>query len=67
MTFIYGFLCLTLVNVICSQKSLFIEPPAKPEFFDDPELLRNYIKKLNEYFAIVGRPRFGKRFDRGFS
>ncbi|KAK2142823.1 hypothetical protein LSH36_910g01032 [Paralvinella palmiformis] len=32
-------------------------PPARPKVFKNPEELRQYLKDLNEYFAIVGRPR----------
>ena len=32
-------------------------PPARPEVFRNPQELRDYLKALNEYFAIVGRPR----------
>lgn len=34
------------------------DPPIRPEVFTSPEELRQYLKALNEYFAIVGRPRF---------
>ncbi|BHF64221.1 hypothetical protein SprV_0200722100 [Sparganum proliferum] len=36
-----------------------LQPPSKPPAFKDPEALRNYIRKVNEYFALIGRPRFG--------
>ena len=32
-------------------------PPARPEVFHNPQELRDYLRALNEYFAIVGRPR----------
>ncbi len=32
-------------------------PPVRPEVFRNPQELRDYLKALNEYFAIVGRPR----------
>ena len=32
-------------------------PPKRPEVFRNPQELRDYLKSLNEYFAIVGRPR----------
>ena len=32
-------------------------PPSRPEVFRNPQELRDYLKALNEYFAIVGRPR----------
>ncbi|VDN11051.1 unnamed protein product [Dibothriocephalus latus] len=36
-----------------------MQPPVKPPAFSNPEALRNYIRKVNEYFALIGRPRFG--------
>ncbi|CAH8516280.1 unnamed protein product [Heterobilharzia americana] len=36
-------------------------PPERPLMFETPEALRTYLHKLNEYFAIIGRPRFGRR------
>ncbi|XP_014681459.1 PREDICTED: pro-neuropeptide Y-like isoform X2 [Priapulus caudatus] len=36
-------------------------PPQRPGVFKTPHQLRTYLQKLNEYYAIVGRPRFGKR------
>ena len=38
-----------------------IERPEKPLIFKTKQDLLNYIKKVNEYYAIAGRPRFGKR------
>nr|CDS32787.1 neuropeptide F [Hymenolepis microstoma] len=26
---------------------------------NDPAALRDYLRQINEYFAIIGRPRFG--------
>lgn len=37
------------------------EKPERPLVFKSKQELLNYIKKVNEYYAIVGRPRFGKR------
>ncbi|XP_022307882.1 pro-neuropeptide Y-like [Crassostrea virginica] len=36
-------------------------PPSRPSSFRSPGQLRQYLKALNDYYAIVGRPRFGKR------
>lgn len=36
-------------------------PDRQPLVFKNRADLMNYLKKLNEYYAIVGRPRFGKR------
>ena len=32
--------------------------PERPDVFDSPEELRDYLRALNEYFAVVGRPRW---------
>ncbi|VDN11079.1 unnamed protein product [Dibothriocephalus latus] len=34
-----------------------LQAPVKSPAFSDPEALRNYIRKVNEYFALIGRPR----------
>jgi peptide YY len=46
-----------LCHVTVAQDA--IGPPERPEVFRNPEELREYLKQLNEYFAIVGRPRLG--------
>ncbi|BFZ06519.1 hypothetical protein BsWGS_09558 [Bradybaena similaris] len=38
-----------------------LSPPERPREFRNPSELRQYLKELNEYYAIMGRPRFGKR------
>ena len=32
-------------------------PPVRPVAFHNPHELREYLKALNDYYAIVGRPR----------
>ena len=32
-----------------------LKPP--PHVFENPEALRNYLRQVNEYLAIIGRPR----------
>ncbi|KAK7497613.1 hypothetical protein BaRGS_00011253, partial [Batillaria attramentaria] len=49
---------LVLVEVTCQDAML--APPARPDEFRSPGELRRYLKALNEYYAIVGRPRFGR-------
>ncbi|XP_024080449.1 pro-neuropeptide Y-like [Cimex lectularius] len=39
--------------------------PARPKTFDSPDDLRTYLNQLGQYYAVAGRPRFGKRT--GFS
>lgn len=38
-----------------------IDQPERPIVFKNKAELMSYLKKLNEYYAVVGRPRFGKR------
>ena len=49
---------LLLANISSAQD--MTGPPERPEFFRNPAELREYLKALNEYYAIVGRPRFGR-------
>nr|AFW19651.1 neuropeptide F [Lottia gigantea] len=44
---------------VTSQDSM-LAPPDRPSEFRSPDELRRYLKALNEYYAIVGRPRFGR-------
>ncbi|XP_029647179.2 uncharacterized protein LOC115221105 [Octopus sinensis] len=46
------------MQVSCQESML--APPNRPSEFRSPEELRKYLKALNEYYAIVGRPRFGR-------
>jgi hypothetical protein len=52
-------LSLMVLDVACSAQML--SPPERPREFRNPSELRQYLKELNEYYAIMGRPRFGKR------
>lgn len=45
-----------LVVGVTSQDSM-LAPPDRPTEFRSPDELRRYLKALNEYYAIVGRPR----------
>ncbi|KAK6182415.1 hypothetical protein SNE40_010115 [Patella caerulea] len=44
---------------VTGQDSM-LAPPDRPSEFRSPDELRRYLKALNEYYAIVGRPRFGR-------
>ena len=46
---------LILIEVTCQESML--APPDRPDEFRSPGELRRYLKALNEYYAIVGRPR----------
>ncbi|BFZ22779.1 hypothetical protein BsWGS_25818 [Bradybaena similaris] len=48
-----------ILEVTCNPQML--SPPERPREFKNPSELRQYLKELNEYYAIMGRPRFGKR------
>jgi hypothetical protein len=47
--------------LLAQQKREPIEQPDRPLTFKNKQDLMKYIKKVNEYYAIAGRPRFGKR------
>ncbi|XP_053641951.1 uncharacterized protein [Cherax quadricarinatus] len=42
-----------------------IQYPNRPSMFKSPVELRQYLDALNAYYAIAGRPRFGKRGNHG--
>ena len=50
-------LVVLLVMALVAEAQDMHGPPARPEVFKNPQELRDYLKALNEYFAIVGRPR----------
>ncbi|CAF0767091.1 unnamed protein product [Adineta steineri] len=35
-------------------------PPTRPERFHSREELKRYLQLVHEYYAIIGRPRFGR-------
>lgn len=53
-------LLLTQLLIVCHSE-LLIRPPVRPSTFRSPAELKEYLTKLNTYYDIVGRPRFGKR------
>ena len=52
-----------IMVIFCVMKSLADPslPPEKPTVFKTKSDLINYIKKVNEHYAIAGRARFGRR------
>ncbi|XP_042234278.1 uncharacterized protein LOC121874252 [Homarus americanus] len=42
-----------------------VQYPNRPSMFKSPVELRQYLDALNAYYAIAGRPRFGKRGNHG--
>ncbi|KAH3704343.1 hypothetical protein DPMN_079822 [Dreissena polymorpha] len=49
-----------LVAAVNSMPDAMLAPPGRPSEFRTPDQLRTYLKALNDYYAIVGRPRFGR-------
>lgn len=55
--------CLLIVSVswvMSDNSSDLPPPPTKPEKFTSKQQLKEYLVKLHEYYAIIGRPRFGR-------
>lgn len=40
-----------------SDKAGFLEPPERPAVFTSVEQMKSYIKALNDYYLLLGRPR----------
>ncbi|KAK0055871.1 pro-neuropeptide Y-like precursor, partial [Biomphalaria pfeifferi] len=47
-------LSLAVMETVCMDNML--TPPERPAEFKNANELRKYLKALNEYYAIVGRP-----------
>ena len=63
---VYLLAMLALISLACyakadAQYSDLPPPPTKPERFTSKQQLKEYLVKLHEYYAIIGRPRFGRR------
>ena len=58
ITLLLLLLCLHNVVIDASDMSVLAGPPERPEDFKNPEELREYLKALNDYFSLVGRPRY---------
>jgi hypothetical protein len=62
-------MCLTVVlialliaELVCRDAEVAaadVTPPPKPAIFRTVEELDEYLHRLNEYYTIIGRPRFG--------
>jgi peptide YY len=52
--------CITaiLISTVTCLPDAMLSPPDRPNEFRSPGQLRSYLKALNDYYAIVGRPRF---------
>ena len=53
---VYLLVTLLVINEVTGHDSM-LSPPRKPRFFRTPDQLRKYLKELNDFYAIVGRPR----------
>ncbi|KAL4229054.1 hypothetical protein ACF0H5_012092 [Mactra antiquata] len=51
---------MVLVSTVTCLPDAMLAPPGRPAEFRSPDQLRRYLKALNDYYAIVGRPRFGR-------
>ncbi|XP_013401012.1 uncharacterized protein LOC106166893 [Lingula anatina] len=51
---------LTQVLAPCFAHQL-TKPPTRPSSFKNKAELTEYLRRLNAYYDVVGRPRFGKR------
>jgi len=52
---------LGLTVAMSESEILALGPPQRPSDFEDPDKLRDYLQALNDYIAVAGRPRFGRR------
>jgi len=52
--------CMVILNVK-SEFNEMLAPPPRPAKFKSALQLRQYLAALNEYYSIMGRPRFEKR------
>jgi len=56
-------LLVTLMLVaVTPMPDAMLSPPGRPSEFRSPDELRSYLKALNDYYAIVGRPRYEDPF-----
>ena len=53
---VYLVVTLLVINEVIGHDSM-LRPPYKPRYFKTPDQLRKYLKDLNDFYAIVGRPR----------
>jgi hypothetical protein len=55
-------IALLMVGSVCRDAAAAaadVTPPPKPAIFRTVEELEDYLHRLNEYYTIIGRPRFG--------
>lgn len=55
--FVIVFVIAVVLVIQISSQEIMLSPPSRPAEFRNPKELREYMKALNEYYAIVGRPR----------
>jgi hypothetical protein len=49
------------ISIVQTASMSMPERPERPLVFKTKQDLLNYLKKINEYYAIAGRPRFGRK------
>ncbi len=60
-TVLLSIIVMSVLNqVVKCDNSDLPPPPEKPERFTSRQQLKEYLIKLHEYYAIIGRPRFGR-------
>ena len=52
----FSIVWLALMEVTWCQKAM-LAPPERPAGFRNPRELKQYLRALNDYYSIVGRPR----------
>ncbi|KAL4216876.1 hypothetical protein ACF0H5_023337 [Mactra antiquata] len=58
--FLFFMVVMTLTLTVTSLQDPALLPPAKPYEFSSKSDYIQYVKALNNYYAMVGRPRFGR-------
>nr|UMA83005.1 venom-related protein neuropeptide F [Conus ebraeus] len=56
---------LLVISLVVAQMTCVhsLRRPQRPARFTSAAQLRRYLRALNQYYAIVGRPRFGRNVD----
>jgi hypothetical protein len=53
---VYLLVTLLVINEVTGHDAM-LSPPRKARFFRTADQLRKYLIELNDFYAIVGRPR----------
>jgi len=63
LSFVTSLLLLAVVSVRSTSSASFPNPPHMPSQYASQDDWALFWKLLHNYYAIIARPRFGKRFD----